>query len=211
MFSLLFDQTQPTLTSLFSTVDIRSCRRAIAEYEKSVVCICCFTVTLLGPNAITMTNDVERHRYLRRLMTPGLASEEMDAALPRLAVRAENLLEGWATEGDAGRKVSALQGTCMSVDLTFQQQSVLAGLQAMKRVLRKDLVNKTQACTKLHLIRRFPSIISAVKRIRTKSEIVNTSYLAWIIETFVNICYIVNTDCRSCTRFPGFYVQVFAG
>ncbi|MEW5320146.1 MAG: hypothetical protein WDW38_011243 [Sanguina aurantia] len=68
------------------------------------------TVTLLGRNSITMTADVERHRYLRRLMTPGMASEEMDAALPRLALRAERLFEGWALEGDAGRTVSALHG-----------------------------------------------------------------------------------------------------
>ncbi|MEW5307004.1 MAG: hypothetical protein WDW36_009426 [Sanguina aurantia] len=68
------------------------------------------TVTLLGPNSLSMVADVERHRYLRRLISPGMASEEIDAALPRLALLAEKLLEGWAAEGHAGRTVSAVRG-----------------------------------------------------------------------------------------------------
>lgn len=67
-------------------------------------------MTLLGPNSLSMVADVERHRYLRRLISPGMASEEIDAALPRLALLAEKLLEGWALEGDAGRTVSAVRG-----------------------------------------------------------------------------------------------------
>lgn len=78
-------------------------------------CRSCNAVTLLGANSLSMVVDVERHRYLRRLISPGMASEEIDAALPRLALLADKLLEGWAVEGDAGRTVSAVQGPCLQL------------------------------------------------------------------------------------------------